>query len=209
MSSKENKIFLTAFQGACMFFLNEEGAINAYSYYLKNKKYILCTLDDNQIIDDKAFFDVKYVLCMLDSLLYIRNYGIYFRELPYETSPSKQIQYKDFLSYRSSFYAGGGEITLDKKTVLRLEFDAKIMNEFVKKEYDSTLFNHTYHTNHTKQVFELIHNALIKRREEIFQIYKKDYLEFTEKEFGLLMNKHLGFKLANNKTAILLGLIKN
>ena len=66
-------IFLDLFQKACIHFFDTQRAVKAYGYFLKNKKYIMVTLEQNKTLDSEECFDVLFILDFLKTTIYIKN----------------------------------------------------------------------------------------------------------------------------------------
>ena len=113
------------------------------------------------------------------------------------------------LKYFKSLFDEGGKLEFQAgHTGVIAMFDRSVIEIIKKKPFQNTHFNHEFHTNEGKQIIENICDGLLKNKDLIYSLYKKDYTKLTEKELRRFCEDHLKIKISENKSSEILGLIK-
>ena len=135
--------------------------------------------------------------------------NFFYRDLHCESKELRLISEDILLKYCKRLFDEGGKLEFQAgHTGVIAMFDRCVIDIIKKKPFQNTHFNHEFHTNENKQNIENICAGLLKNKELIYSLYKKDYTKLTEKELRRFCEDHLRIKISENKAAEILGLIK-
>jgi hypothetical protein len=191
------------------------GKTNGKDLYADYLCWVRATSEDREKIlkDEKKVESLSRMEMAFNALIWIttqNEVGFYYKDLHSESVDLRLISQNILLKYRKCLFDNGGKLNFEAgQTGVIAMFDRSIMDVIKKESFQSTHFNHEFHTNDNKVMIDNICLQLLKNKDLINSVYKKDPAALTEKEIRRFCKDQLKIEISEHKATEILGIIRS